>query len=65
MFALEAARTLLKRNLASFYQHHAREALVARQVAYLNSFEDRLLSDLGLSRADLEAHVRRRLGQKV
>jgi len=43
----------------------AREAQIARQVAYLYSFDDRLLADIGLNRSDIEAHVRKRSGQKA
>jgi uncharacterized protein YjiS (DUF1127 family) len=42
----------------------ARETQIARQVAYLNSFDDRLLADIGLERSDIEAYVRSRFGQK-
>ena len=65
MHPLALSRTVIERNIASFREHRAREAQVASQVAYLNSLDDRLLSDIGLSRSEIEAHVRRQLGQKV
>ena len=65
MHPLVLTRNLLKRNIVFFWEHRAREAQVASQIAYLNSFDDRLLSDIGLSRCEIEAHVRRQLGQKV
>ena len=42
----------------------ARETQISRQVAYLNSFDDRLLADIGLHRSDIEAYVRSQFGEK-
>jgi uncharacterized protein YjiS (DUF1127 family) len=35
-----------------------------RDIAYLKTFDDRLLSDIGLNRSDVEAYVRRRFGHE-
>ncbi len=59
------SRHVLKETVAAFHERHTREARVVRNVAYLRSFDDRLLLDIGLNRTDIEAYVRRRLGQKV
>jgi uncharacterized protein YjiS (DUF1127 family) len=42
-----------------------REAQVGRQVAYLRSFDDHLLADIGLNRSDIEAYVRSRFEAKA
>ena len=47
-----AARTLIERV--------ARERRIVQDVRYLNSFDDRMLSDIGLSRCEIEYVVRRR-----
>jgi uncharacterized protein YjiS (DUF1127 family) len=65
MSPLAITRTLLTWDINSIRERHVREARIAYQVAYLHSFDDRLLADIGLNRSDIEAHVRRRLGQKV
>jgi len=38
---------------------------IAWEVAYLYSFDDHLLADIGLNRSDIEVHVRNRVGQKA
>jgi uncharacterized protein YjiS (DUF1127 family) len=42
-----------------------RETQVGRQVAYLRSFDDHLLADIGLNRSDIEAYVRSRFEAKA
>ena len=41
-----------------------RETHIGQQVAYLRSFDDHLLADIGLNRSDIEAYVRRRFEAK-
>ena len=43
----------------------AREAQIAWEVAYLYSFDDHLLADIGLNRSDIEAYVRSRFEAKA
>ena len=45
---------------AALIERIARERRVARDVRYLNSFDDRMLADIGLSRCEIERVVRRR-----
>jgi len=59
LFAL--IRPLLDQSVAAYSERLAREARVLRDVAYLKSFDDRLLLDIGLKRSEIEAYVRRRL----
>ena len=42
-----------------------RETEIGRQVAYLRSFDDHLLADIGLNRSDIEAYVRSRFEAKA
>ena len=42
-----------------------RETQIGRQVAYLRSFDDHLLADIGLNRSDIEAYVRSRFEAKA
>ena len=42
-----------------------RETEIGRQVAYLRSFDDHLLADIGLNRSDIEAYVRSRFEVKA
>src|SRR5215212_6913001 len=42
-----------------------RETHIGQQVAYLRSFDDHLLADIGLNRSDIEAYVRSRCEAKA
>ena len=42
-----------------------RETHIGQQVAYLRSFDDHLLADIGLNRSDIEAYVRSRFEAKA
>jgi uncharacterized protein YjiS (DUF1127 family) len=55
----------LKRAVASTRERKVVSVQVARHIAYLKTFDDRILSDIGLNRSEIEAYVRRRLGQKL
>lgn len=41
---------------------YGRERRIAADINYLQSFDDRLLADIGLTRAGIESFVRDRLG---
>lgn len=45
---------------ATVIERVARERRIVQDVRYLNSFDDRMLSDIGLSRCEIEYFVRRR-----
>jgi uncharacterized protein YjiS (DUF1127 family) len=64
MSPLALTRTC-SREHSFFFANTTREKLESRQVAYLNSFDDHLLSDIGLNRSEIEAYVRRRSAQTV
>jgi len=38
--------------------------LVARHIAYLKTFDERILSDMGLNRSEIETYVRGRFDRK-
>ncbi len=57
MSALAVTRNLLTRNINAVFEHHAREARIARQVAYLRSFDDHLLADIGITRDQRQAEI--------
>jgi len=54
----------LKRELEASRERKARNHSVARHVAYLKTFDDRILADIGLNRSEIEAYVHRRLHQE-
>ncbi len=50
-----------KRELEASRERKALNLCVARHVAYLKTFDDRILADIGLNRSEIEAYVHRRL----
>ena len=52
-----------KRELEASRDRKALNLRVARDVAYLKTFDDRILADIGLNRSEIEAYVHRRLHQ--
>ena len=51
--------------LSSFKEHRARVRCISEHVRYLRSFDDRMLDDIGLTRADIEGFVRTRMASRV
>ena len=47
--------------LSSFKEHRVRVRCISEHVRYLRSFDDRMLDDIGLTRADIEGFVRNRM----
>ena len=54
----------LKREFEATRERNALDLLMARHIAYLKTFDDRILADIGLNRSEIEAYVRRRLEQE-
>jgi len=50
-----------KREFMVARERKALNVQVARHVAYLKTFDDRILADIGLNRSEIEAYVRSRL----
>jgi len=51
--------------LSSFKEHRVRVRCISEHVRYLRSFDDRMLDDIGLTRADIEGFVRTRMASRV
>ncbi|HEY7384681.1 MAG TPA: DUF1127 domain-containing protein [Beijerinckiaceae bacterium] len=60
----EGVARMLARAAAALVERLAHERRVAHDVRYLNSFDDRMLADIGLSRCEIETFVRRRAGAR-
>ena len=56
----EGVARRLARAAAALFERVARERRIAEDVRYLNSFDDRMLADIGLSRCEIERVVRSR-----
>ena len=60
----EGVARMLARSAAALIERLAHERRIAHDVRYLNSFDDRMLADIGLSRCEIETVVRRRAGAR-
>jgi uncharacterized protein YjiS (DUF1127 family) len=58
--ALGAGLLRLARRAAALIELYTHERRIAHDVRYLSSFDDRMLSDIGLARCEIEGAVRRR-----
>jgi uncharacterized protein YjiS (DUF1127 family) len=61
---LGAGLLRLARGTAALIEGYARERRIAHDVRYLSSFDDRMLSDIGLGRCEIEGVVRRRAARR-
>jgi len=61
MSLLMVACSRLMHGFAASRDRRALNFRIARHVAYLKSFDDRILADIGVNRSEVEAYVRRRL----
>ena len=64
MSLLMLACSRWKRKLEASRERKALNLRVARHVAYLKTFDDRILADIGLKRSEIDAYVHRRLHQE-